>query len=241
MAAEMMAPPEIPSADLREVQTLLFVLSLVAGTTDVIGFLGLNGLFTAHITGNLVILCARIVGTGDAQLAPILSIPVFAVVVALTRLLAGRLEIKGVRSLRPLLLLQFLLLVAFLGLCEVAGRTLNPNAAVFVVAGMVGVSAMAVQNAIVQSSLREAPSTAIMTSNVTRFALDVGTMMLRASADDFARARKRAGRTLPVIIGFGLGCAVGAILEGAIGLRSLALPAALALICVLLGFAIERK
>jgi uncharacterized membrane protein YoaK (UPF0700 family) len=30
------------------------VLSVIAGATDIIGFLGLNGLFTAHITGNLV-------------------------------------------------------------------------------------------------------------------------------------------------------------------------------------------
>ena len=36
------------------------VLSLVAGSVDVIGFLGLGGLFTAHIAGNLVILAAQI-------------------------------------------------------------------------------------------------------------------------------------------------------------------------------------
>ena len=29
---------------------LPFVLSLIAGSTDIIGFLGLNGLFNAHIT-----------------------------------------------------------------------------------------------------------------------------------------------------------------------------------------------
>jgi uncharacterized membrane protein YoaK (UPF0700 family) len=34
------------------------VLSLIAGSVDVIGFLGLDGLFTAHITGNLVAVAA---------------------------------------------------------------------------------------------------------------------------------------------------------------------------------------
>jgi len=43
------------SVDSRAVQTLLFVLSIIAGCTDTILFLGLNRLFTAQITDNLVI------------------------------------------------------------------------------------------------------------------------------------------------------------------------------------------
>ena len=34
------------------------VLSLIAGSVDVISFVGLGGLFTAHITANLVVLAA---------------------------------------------------------------------------------------------------------------------------------------------------------------------------------------
>ena len=33
---------------------LTFVLSVIAGSVDVIGFLGLGALFIAHVTGNLV-------------------------------------------------------------------------------------------------------------------------------------------------------------------------------------------
>jgi uncharacterized membrane protein YoaK (UPF0700 family) len=43
------------------VTMLPFTLSLIAGSTDVFGFLSLNGLFTAHITGNLVILAAHLI------------------------------------------------------------------------------------------------------------------------------------------------------------------------------------
>jgi uncharacterized membrane protein YoaK (UPF0700 family) len=63
------------------------VLSLTAGSVDVISFLGLGGLFTAHITGNLVILAAHIVSGEDAPFAVMLSVPVFMAVLLLTRLL----------------------------------------------------------------------------------------------------------------------------------------------------------
>jgi uncharacterized membrane protein YoaK (UPF0700 family) len=82
------------------------VLSLIAGSVDVISFVGLGGLFTAHITGNLVILAAHVVSGGDAPLAVMLSVPVFMVVLVLTRLLAAGLGAIGLASLWPLLLLQ---------------------------------------------------------------------------------------------------------------------------------------
>src|ERR1700684_4130903 len=66
------------------------VLSLTAGSVDVISFLGLGGLFTAHITGNLVILASHIVNGGEAPVAPMLSVPVFMVVLVLARLGVAR-------------------------------------------------------------------------------------------------------------------------------------------------------
>ncbi len=225
-----------PSIDSRAVQVLLLVLSVTAGCTDTISFLGLNGLFTAHITGNLVILAARIVAGDGAQVAAMLSVPVFIVMVIVTRVLAGRMESIGVASLRPLLLLQFFLLAGFLILCIAAGSGADPNATNAIIAGMLGVCAMAVQNALVQFSLKGAPSTAAMTSNVTRFAMDVGEVLAGRDQAGVADARKNAARTLPVIVGFAVGCAIGAICEARFGLRSLTLPAGLALFAYALAF-----
>src|SRR5260221_2648789 len=105
------ASVSVPSIDSsRAVRALLIVLSITAGCTDIIGFLGLNGLLTAHITGNLVILAAHIVGGGEAQIAPMLSVPVFILIVGLTVLLAGGFESIGLSSLPPLLPLPFLFL-----------------------------------------------------------------------------------------------------------------------------------
>ena len=216
-----------PSVD-RSLGTKLLpsVLSVTAGSVDVISFLGLGGLFTAHITGNLVILAAHVVSGGAAPLAPMLSVPVFMVVLGLTRLLVGGLEAIGLASLRPLLLLQFLLLAGFLVLCVAAGPGLDPNAANAIVAGMLGVAAMAVQNTLVQISLTGAPSTAVMTTNVTHFMMDVGEVLLGRDPDEVAQARRRAQHTWPAIVGFTVGCGLGAACEAAVGLWSWRCPPA---------------
>ena len=86
-----------------------------------------------------------------------LSVPVFMVVLALTRLLVAGFEAIDLASLRPLLLLQFLLLTGFLVLCVAAGPHIDPNAANAIVAGMLGVAAMAVQNALAQIVAERAP------------------------------------------------------------------------------------
>ena len=84
---------------------LPFVLSITAGSVDVISFLGLGGLFTAHITGNLVILAAKLVAGEQSPVSYLISVPVFMAVLALTRLLAAGLERLKIASLVPLLLI----------------------------------------------------------------------------------------------------------------------------------------
>src|SRR5882672_4030740 len=92
------------------------ILSVIEGSADVTSFLGL-GLFNAHITGNLVILAAHLVARGSADLALIISVPIFILVLGLMRLLVAGLEALDFNSLRPLLYLQFLLLSGSYVLC----------------------------------------------------------------------------------------------------------------------------
>jgi uncharacterized membrane protein YoaK (UPF0700 family) len=226
----------IPSVDSSlGTQLLPTLLSIIAGSVDAIGFLGLGGLFTAHVTGNLVILAAHLVSGGEAAVAPMLSVPVFMLALGLTRLLVGGLESIERASLRPLLLLQLLLLAGFFGLCVSAGPRLDLDAPIAILAGMLGVSAMAVQNALVQVSLKGAPSTAVMTTNITRFMMDVGEVVFGREAAEVAKARSRAKHTWPAILGFAVGCALGAACGAAIGLTALALPTGLALLALAMG------
>ena len=68
--------------------------------------------------------------------------------------------------MRPLLLLQLFFLIAFLWIWVVAGPWRDADPILAVIAGMCGVAAMAVQNALVQLSLTNTPTTAVMTTNM---------------------------------------------------------------------------
>lgn len=226
--------PEVVAAD-PLARALPFVLSVIAGATDTIGFLSLNGLFTAHITGNLAVLAAHLVAGDPAVFSYILSVPVFMLVLLLACLLAGGLGRAGISSLRPLLLVQLLALVGFFVLGVTAGPWKDPDAILGIVAGMCGVAAMAVQSALVQISLKGTPTTNAMTTNVTHFMLDLGAVLLGGDTAEITKAKSRALRTLPVIVGFVVGCALGGAVEAAAGLWSLLLPTTLGLLAFMMA------
>jgi uncharacterized membrane protein YoaK (UPF0700 family) len=105
-----------------------------------------------------------------------------------------------------------------------------------VLVGTLAVAAMATQNALVRLALPGAPSTAVMTTDITQLTVDLATLARGLGRpDDVAKARHRAGVTFPCVVGFVAGCAAGAVLEVYFGLWALALPVVLAVIAVLLG------
>jgi uncharacterized membrane protein YoaK (UPF0700 family) len=62
------------------------LLSFNGGFVDTVGFLGLQGLFVAHVTGNFVTLGAALVQGSHGIVGKILALPEFIVVIALARL-----------------------------------------------------------------------------------------------------------------------------------------------------------
>src|SRR3981189_2145106 len=93
----------------RSQKWLPTLLSIIAGMVDLTGFLSLGNLFTAHITGNLVVVGALVVRRGQINPAQILAIPVFILAVAATWLFARASGRRGPGLRRLLLLVQFLL------------------------------------------------------------------------------------------------------------------------------------
>jgi uncharacterized membrane protein YoaK (UPF0700 family) len=207
---------------------LPLLLGTIAGSTDTICFLALNGLFTAHITGNLIVLAARVIAGDPTIISTILSVPVFMLMLLLTSLMARFIERAGSSSLRPLLLVQLLLLLGCLLLSVATGPWSDADAPLAVGASMFAVAAMSVQNALVQLALKNTPTTAVMTTNVTHLMVDLGAILLGSDRVEIAKAKSRALQVLPVIVGFVLGCGLGAASEATAGLWALIVPTALA-------------
>ena len=217
------------------IRALPFILSVIAGSTDIIGFLGLNGLFTAHVTGNIVIIAAHVIAGERTTISAILAVPVFMLVVFSARLLAGRVE----RVLAALLLVQLLSMLGFLAVGTASAPWTDADSVLGIIAGMFGVAAMAAQNALVQTALRDTPATAQMTTNVAHFMVDIAEVLVGRNAAEIANAERRTARTLPVLLGFVSGCGLGAALEATAGLWSLTLPVGLALVAFAIGLAQE--
>jgi uncharacterized membrane protein YoaK (UPF0700 family) len=223
-----------PPPKLAVVWLLPAVLSTTAGAVDVIGFLALGGLFTAHITGNLVVLAAHYLTGGFSQIGPLLSVPVFIIVVGAVTVLSANKATP--RNRRSLLVLQALFLAGFLGLGAGLGPFPNSDAGPAVFTGMLGVTAMAIQNALIRLALPGSPATAAMTANVTQLAVDLATVIPGiGEPDKLARARHRTGMILPSVAGFIAGCAAGGFLELHFGLWALTLPLLLAVTAIPLG------
>ena len=213
---------------------LLPMLSVIAGSADATCFLAL-GLFSAHVTGNLVLLTAHIV-TGRADNAClILSVPFFILIIGLTRLLVAGLEVVNYNSLRVLLLLQFLMLSGSFVLCITSGHNRNPESGGILIAGQLSVAAMAVQNGLGLIVFPRAPATAVMTTNITRLIMDTGEALLGHDPVEMAEARRRANETWQVIIGFMAGAGLGAACFAIVGTKSLGLPAGLALLALVMS------
>jgi uncharacterized membrane protein YoaK (UPF0700 family) len=197
-----------PSESARLERRLPVLLSAVAGLVDVIGFLSL-GLFTAHVTGNFVVIAALLVRGGLLNLAQVLAVPVFVAAVAVVWLVAKTSGRRGLALVRPLLIIQFLLLACILILSVIFTPAANPHGLMAVVVAMIAVSAMACQFTLLRLAVPGAPSTAVMTGNLTNAVLSLldtlsPNLLLREGADE------RLKKTLKVFVGFFVGCLAGA-------------------------------
>ena len=198
-------------------------LAFTAGFVDAAAFIALTGLFTAHVTGNFVLIGAELVSTSSGVIAKLLALPVFILAVALTRLIALVLEKKRAGPLRPLLALEAAVLIAF----AVAGIALSPlgspDGVAAITVGMLGVAAMGIQNGIGRLVIGHLAATTVMTVNVTQAVIDLTDRLCGAPAN--AQTNTRLKRTLSAVLAFAAGALAGAFGVAALSFWSIFVPA----------------
>lgn len=137
--------------------SLPMLLSFNGRYVDTLGFLSLSGLFTAHVTGNFVTLGATAaLGLGGA-LSKLLALPVFCLVVFLSRLVCLKLKDAGHSPIRPMLLVKLALFTGIAIYAVYHGPFHAEESTVTLLVGMALVSAMAIQNGLHKSHLAKAP------------------------------------------------------------------------------------
>jgi uncharacterized membrane protein YoaK (UPF0700 family) len=203
------------------------LLSVIAGMVDLTGFFTLGNVFTAHITGNLVLAAAVVVHGGPVNVAQILAIPVFMFAIAAMWLIAKASRRRGIPLARLLLMVQFLLLASLLVFTVVTRPSLHPHGVAALAAVMLAVSAMACQYALLRLAIPGAISTAVMTGNLTNTILalmDLSSRRRTLLPVDAGRLR----RSLGLLFGFLLGCVVAAGAVSLVGDWAWLIPAVVA-------------
>jgi uncharacterized membrane protein YoaK (UPF0700 family) len=200
------------------------LLSFVAGYVDTVGFVALFGLFTAHVTGNLVLIGASLIHSSHGLIAKLSALPLFVLVVGLTTLYAQRRSRAGKPALPGTLAAQLLFLAGFAAAGISASPITDADAPLAVLAGLLGVCAMSVQNAASRLLMGELPPTTVMTGAVTQFAIDAASLLANRSGPDSAAARKRLDKFLPPVLAFAAGAIAGALLYARLGFVVLLLP-----------------
>jgi uncharacterized membrane protein YoaK (UPF0700 family) len=210
-------------------QRLAAGLAFIAGYVDTVGFVALFGLFTAHVTGNFVIIGSVLARASGSVLLKLLVFPAFIAAVALTRLVVLGLERRRRDALVPLLLLQCLLLAGFAVLGLLASPITSTEESLAIWAGICGAAAMGVQNAAARLVLSSLAPTTVMTGNVTQLVIDTVDIALGA-AD--AQTRQRGLKFFWPVVAFACGAIAGGFGFVRAGFFALAVPIGVLLVLV---------
>lgn len=213
-------------------KSLLTLLSVIAGMTELIGYITLGNIFAAHMTGNLVLVAAGLVSSGSMKIAQVLTIPMFVLAVAGTSFVATRSKASGAALLRLLLVTQFSFLAGVVVLASALTPSSRLHGLLTGIAAMLAVCAMGCQFTLRYFCFPHAPSTVVMTSNLANAVLSfIGAMARPPVRKDDMLSFERHFRP---VCGFVIGGALAALAVYYIGNFAWVLPAACACFAIAL-------
>ena len=197
-------------------------LAFLAAYVDTLGFIALFGLFTAHVTGNFILIGSALADTSQMSiLLKFLAFPAFIIGVAVGRLLIAAIQRRNGRALGWSLVLQLVLLIGFMVCGMAAAPVQSPTAGWVMASGLLGTASMGVHSAISRLLLAHLAPTSLMTGNVTQVVIDVMDM-LRGASD--AGTTERCIKFVWPVLSFGVGAIAAAFAYHAIGFAGLIVP-----------------
>jgi uncharacterized membrane protein YoaK (UPF0700 family) len=203
--------------------TMAALLSFNGGFVDTAGFLGLQGLFVAHVTGNFVTLAAALVQGSHGIIGKLVALPEFILVIALARVAGGALRARKRPVLHIMLTAEVVLMLAFFLLAVGLGPFPDVDSPAALLTGFAGIAAMAVQNGLQRVHLSALPPTTLMTGTTTQATIDAVDLLSGPDPEQAAAIRMRFGRLSYSILYFAAGCASSALLYWLAGFWCLAL------------------
>ena len=197
-------------------------LALLAGYVDTLGFIALFGLFTAHVTGNFILIGAALADPSHIPiLLKFLAFPAFIAGVAAASLLIAGVERRKGPALTLALSLQLLLLAGFMVFGMMAAPIGAEATPLAMTAGLLGAAAMGVHSATSKLLLGNLAPTSMMTGNVTQIVIDTVDVM-RGGAD--GATVERCMKFFWPILTFGIGAIIAAFAYLAYGFIALVVP-----------------
>jgi uncharacterized membrane protein YoaK (UPF0700 family) len=215
----MLTPPARPAATRRVVLTLL-ALTFTTGLVDAVSYLGLGHVFTANMTGNVVLLGFGLAGAGGLPvLAPLVSLGAFAAGATVAGFALRRGEV-GERFLSGVLVAEGVvaaIAAVVAATSDVHGGTVTAGIIIALLA-----FAMGLRNAVVRKLAVADLNTTVLTMTITGLASDGSTA-----------AHGSHGRRLAAVMCMLLGAFAGALLVKSHLWPPLAITAAAAVVLAL--------
>jgi uncharacterized membrane protein YoaK (UPF0700 family) len=216
---------------MEQERKISFALSFVSGFVDTCGFIALFGLFTSHVTGNLVLAGASFFDKNRTGIfaEKLIMLPVFIAGVAFTSYLIKYRK----ATVSNLIFTEAILIICFSivgSICCDKGDT--PSTVVISLTASFAIIGMAIQNIYVRKLLNQYTPNTAMTGNFTQFSIDLFNLsdyFLKKDQqpynDSIQPVYESFKKVVIVLSGFLSGCFWGSLLVSKIGLLCCLLPA----------------
>lgn len=193
------------------------LLTLVGGAIDTIGFVGLLGFFTNHVTGNLVTAGSAIVKNDNSLWIDLSVLPVFIITVMLTKRFIDRSDSKS-PILSRLLFTEVAFLTAFMVSALYFGPFSDAGAVELAFTGFLGLMAFAIRNTAGKTVMGKMSPTLLMTGNTTKLGMDLSDYVFNRNECNMNDLQ----HSLALVMSFVTGAFLGTILYIWIGFWSIA-------------------